>query len=90
MERCLLCDQDVESINHLLVGCIFAKQFWFELLKLGCWQGLCPQQEDHSFETWWMSSSSRVIEAARKDFNSLVTLGAWIIWKHRNMCVFDG
>ena len=37
-----------------------------------------------------MSSSSRVIEAARKDFNSLVTLGAWIIWKHRNMCVFDG
>jgi hypothetical protein len=38
-----------------------------------------------------MSSSSRVIEAVRKDFNSLVTLlGAWIIWKHRNMCVFDG
>jgi hypothetical protein len=38
-----------------------------------------------------MSSSSRVIEAARKDFNSLVTLlGAWIIWKHRNMCLFDG
>ena len=37
-----------------------------------------------------MSRSSRVIEAARKDFNSLVILGAWIIWKHRNMCVFDG
>jgi hypothetical protein len=31
-----------------------------------------------------------VIEAARKDFNSLVILGAWIIWKHRNRCVFDG
>jgi hypothetical protein len=37
-----------------------------------------------------MSCSSRVIEAARKDFNSLVILGAWIIWKHRNRCVFDG
>ena len=38
-----------------------------------------------------MSYNSRVVEAAaRKDFNSLVILGAWIIWKHRNMCVFDG
>jgi hypothetical protein len=23
-------------------------------------------------------------------FNSLVILGAWILWKHRNRCVFDG
>jgi hypothetical protein len=38
-----------------------------------------------------MSYNCRVIEAAaRKDFNSLVILGAWIIWKHRNRCVFDG
>jgi len=26
----------------------------------------------------------------RKGFNSLVILGAWILWKHRNSCVFDG
>nr|ACF87181.1 unknown [Zea mays] len=89
-ERYLLCDQAVESINRLLVGCVFAKQFWLELVKIGCWQGLCPQQDDHSFETWWMGSSSRVIETARKDFNSFVILGAWIIWKHRNRCVFHG
>jgi hypothetical protein len=22
--------------------------------------------------------------------NSLIILGAWIIWKHRNACVFEG
>jgi hypothetical protein len=22
--------------------------------------------------------------------NSLVLLGAWILWKHRNQCVFEG
>ncbi|GJN28013.1 hypothetical protein PR202_gb16092 [Eleusine coracana subsp. coracana] len=25
-----------------------------------------------------------------KGFNSLVILGSWILWKHRNACVFEG
>jgi hypothetical protein len=25
-----------------------------------------------------------------KGFNSPVILGAWILWKHRNSCIFDG
>jgi hypothetical protein len=29
-------------------------------------------------------------EQIRKGFNSMVVLGACIIWKHRNQCVFDG
>jgi hypothetical protein len=31
-----------------------------------------------------------VDDQARKGFNSLVVLGAWVIWKHRNECVFGG
>ena len=26
----------------------------------------------------------------RKGVNTLIILGAWIIWKHRNACVFEG
>jgi hypothetical protein len=26
----------------------------------------------------------------RSGFNSLVILGAWVLWKHRNGCVFGG
>jgi hypothetical protein len=25
-----------------------------------------------------------------KGVNSLVSLGAWVLWKHRNQCVFEG
>jgi hypothetical protein len=87
-EQCPLCDQEAETINHLLVKCVFAKQFWFDFLSLGL-QELCPAHED-SFESWWKSSSSRASDLMRKGFNSLVILGAWTIWKHRNRCVFDG
>jgi hypothetical protein len=26
----------------------------------------------------------------KKGVNSLIILGAWVLWKHRNGCVFDG
>jgi hypothetical protein len=29
------------------------------------------------------------VKKTRKGFNSLVVLGAWVIWKHRNLCVFN-
>jgi hypothetical protein len=34
--------------------------------------------------------SSQLDGQPRKGFNSMVILGAWIIWKHRNRCVFNG
>jgi hypothetical protein len=69
---------------------VFAKQFWFELLKIGGLQNLCPQQDVLSFEAWWRHSSSAVTGYATKKINSYVILGALIIWKHRNRCVFEG
>jgi hypothetical protein len=28
--------------------------------------------------------------STRRGLNSLIILGAWTIWNHRNKCVFDG
>jgi hypothetical protein len=51
-------------------------------------QELVPQAEA-SFEEWWRLATQHVEGLAKKGFNSLVILGAWSIWKHRNRCVFD-
>jgi hypothetical protein len=32
----------------------------------------------------------RVQGQAREGFNSLVILGSWVVWKHRNQCLFHG
>jgi hypothetical protein len=37
----------------------------------------------------YLSLTARLEEMTRKGFNSLVILGAWSVWKHRNACVFQ-
>jgi hypothetical protein len=87
-EKCPLCDQDEETIDHLLVSCIFAKQFWFEVLQQANLQGLAPQS-DMSFLDWWTQASDRSMGMQKRGINSLIILGTWTLWKHRNHCVFD-
>jgi hypothetical protein len=88
--QCPLCDQEEETINHLLVSCVFARQFWFFLLQHFGIHQFCPQLTDSSFDLLWENSSNAAAGLTKKGFNSLVILGAWTLWKHCNRCVFDG
>jgi hypothetical protein len=60
-EKCPLCDQDEETIDHMLVSCVFAKQFWFEFLRQANLQGLAPQY-DIFFLDWWTQASDWSME----------------------------
>jgi hypothetical protein len=88
-EHCLLCDQEAETIDHRMVGCVFARQFWLLWLRQVRLQFLAPLIEDWNFMEWWSRINGLVEGAIRQDLNSLVILGAWSIWNHRNQCVFD-
>ena len=44
-----LCSQDGETIDHLLVFCVFIRQFWFNILQLFGLQIIAPQVDDHYF-----------------------------------------
>jgi hypothetical protein len=90
LEWCSLCDQDDETINHLLVCCVFAREFWFLLLRQVGLHALSPQPSENSFLDWWERASSATSELVRQGVNSLIILGAWVLWNHRNRCVFDG
>ncbi|GJM94645.1 hypothetical protein PR202_ga11309 [Eleusine coracana subsp. coracana] len=37
-----------------------------------------------------MKAKKRAEKSKRKGFNTLIILGAWILWKHRNTYVFEG
>jgi hypothetical protein len=45
---CPFCDQADETIDHVLTNCVFARQFWFNLLGRFNLQILPPLAEDES------------------------------------------
>jgi hypothetical protein len=89
-EHCPLCDQEEETIDHLLLSCVFSRQIWFYVLEKFGLQALAPQPDEHSFEEWWDQASRRIPVQVSKGLNSIVILVAWSLWNQRYRCVFDG
>lgn len=61
-------------------------------VSLEIWAALpSPQSTATSFLCWWEEVFDVVFRVLpEKGLDSVIILGAWIIWTHRNRCVFDG
>jgi hypothetical protein len=89
-EYCPLCDQENETLDHLLMSYVFTRQFWYMVLRQVGLHSLAPQPTDLIFDGWWEKTSMATSGIARGGLNSLIILGAWTIWNHKNKCVFEG
>ncbi|GJN24972.1 hypothetical protein PR202_gb12751 [Eleusine coracana subsp. coracana] len=89
-ENCVLCDKEDETIKHILTGCVFARQFWWLWLQRVELAALAPQPTDDHFHEWWSKAANSMSNSLRKKLNSIIILGAWSLWNHRNGCVFRG
>jgi hypothetical protein len=78
-----------KSIDHLLISCVYVQLFWFILWNARI-QIHCPQLGENSCDDWWARVEGLVGSQVWKGLTSITILGAWLIWKHRNRCVFDG
>jgi hypothetical protein len=79
--RCPICDAPLETSEHIMFECSFAKQFWAQL-------GSPP-----SDVVWPVSvaASCPLPATAHPDIAStLCLLCLWHLWKHRNGIVFNG
>jgi hypothetical protein len=87
---CPLCDQEAETIHHLLLSCVFARQLWVTLFRQFGFAVLAPQATDSCFASWWGRIIKVVPKEKKKGMNTIIILIAWQLWKFRNQCVFDG
>jgi len=88
--QCVFCDQTDEDVQHILTDCVFAREFWVKILTpLGLLDS-APSPNDQVFADWWRKARKRAAKEKRKGLNTLIILGAWMLWKHRNSCVFEG
>lgn len=60
---CVLCDQELETTNHLLASCVYAKGTWYHCLQLAGMQTFAPQG-DVTVVDWWLSTRKVVPKAA--------------------------
>jgi hypothetical protein len=78
-DKCPLCDQEDETIQHPLTTCVVARQVWFRLFTPLNLADSVPRQNELTFADWWRTAISRVSKEHRKGVNTLIILGAWII-----------
>ncbi|GJM87684.1 hypothetical protein PR202_ga03662 [Eleusine coracana subsp. coracana] len=88
--RCALCDQEEDNVQHILTTCVFTRQFWFSVLSAFNMQSSTPRRREKCFAEWWRKVQKRAGAPIQKGVNSAIILGAWTLWKTRNICVFDG
>lgn len=85
---CALCGQEDETVDHLLVSCVFARELWHRLLQSFGWDRFTPALGAR-LSAWWMDVRRQVPKELRKGFDSAVLLASWRLWKECNSRVFD-
>jgi hypothetical protein len=74
-----LCQQQIKSMDHLIVTCVFSREVWFTMLQKCGWQDLSLAAND-ALVHWCIRSRETVTMQRRATFDSLVLLVARAIW----------
>ncbi|PNT74513.1 hypothetical protein BRADI_1g16051v3 [Brachypodium distachyon] len=77
----------METISHLLFGCVVVRQVWTSLLSSWGHADWIPEA-DLRLRDWW--TSLLLPRQTRKDFQTMIILVLLTIWRHRNDVVFNG
>lgn len=79
----MLCDQELETADHLFVNCIFAKQVRHAILAtLGATVTSPPSPME--VIDWWLHMRKNHNQLKKKGLDSVVMLVMWCLWKERN------
>jgi len=70
---CIICDQEIETIDHVLLGCCLCREVWEPWLRKLHVHGVIVLREEPTME-WWTRCRKLVPKPARRGFNPLFFL----------------
>ena len=83
---CVLCQQEVESINHLFCYCPFTWSVWFVFLSWWGVSWVIPNNPRSAFESW---IGVKWTKEQKKCWISWFYVIVWSIWELRNKIIFQ-
>jgi hypothetical protein len=86
VNRCWLCESDVESVDHLLLHCAAARDLWIAFFaRFGlCW--VMPRSVKELLASWWTAGRTRSAVVWKMVPHCIL----WCIWRERNNRCFEG
>ena len=85
---CFLCLQEIDSVEHILVQCPYAREVWFRCFRGVGLTDFTPTIDDE-LEFWWLRVRARFRGKEKRQFDSQVILICWSLWKQRNARAFN-
>ena len=86
---CIICDQEAETMDHILLGCSFSREVWDSWIRRLHLQNDIIVREEVAMD-WWLHNRKMTPKPIRRGFDSLFFLVGWLLWKERNARTFDG
>jgi hypothetical protein len=87
---CQLCQSEDETYAHLFIQCRFTTKVWRKIRSWASTRIPLPGQNFANTEDWWLLARKQVPKVRRRDFDTVVVLAHWRIWKERNSRIFEG
>ena len=83
--RCPICDEDVETSQHLFIDCIVASRLWSMIAN---WWGIDDFPKDlPNLITW--GDTANLQQSLKVCFDAVIQTTLWVIWRFRNRICFD-
>lgn len=86
---CVLCDQLPETVVHLCLTCVFAREGWVRFAARSGGR-IRVLEFGVSMEMWWNSSLAGLSRKDRRWMAVVLIYIPWGIWKERNRRIFEG
>ena len=84
--RCFMCEEGEETINHLLIHCRIAKMLWDLLLSIGGFSWVFPSSVRYTLLAW---EGVAVGKKRKKIWQAAPMCLFWTLWCARNRLAFE-